>query len=121
MTQHQVVIDTDDNQTVPAVSPQSLHVKRGDEIVFSSRHYGNNPPFSIRIAFPDGIVCNSPEGTNPVQELSMSGNASVSAMLCKNAGGSTSYTVAVSWDNASGGSRTAPAMTVATPDLVVDD
>lgn len=121
MTQHQVVINTDDSQTVPSVSPQSLRVQRGDEIVFSSRHNGSNPPSSIRISFSNGMICNSPEGTNLVQELSMPGNASVSAMLCKNAGGSASYTVAANWESASGGSRTAPAMTVATPDLVVDD
>ncbi len=121
MTQHQVVISTGDTQSTPTVSPQSLQVKRGDEIMFSSRHTGSYPPSSIRISFANGIICISPEGTDAAEELSLAGNASVSVLICKSAAGSNSYTVEASWNNAIRGGGTSPVMTVTTPDLIVDD
>ena len=124
MSQHQVILVTTDTHSEPSVTPQSLRVKRGDEIVFQSRHEGNSPPKIINVSFTSNVISNFPDGGTVVQQLSMEPNSTVNAMVSpKTEGGGSriTYSVEAIWDIVKEGGEPSPFQRTTTPDLVIDD
>lgn len=90
MSEHQITVITTDEERVPRMEISTKRLNRGDKILVSYRHRGDNPLEQVRLGFPEETVCVEIEKggetvQSPVTELALAPNTTQTVWVCMDA------------------------------------